>query len=67
MCLRGGFAVVFLHKNTIFTSLTVVYETTLSNLPPVSSEAVVVLTQPTAPLGAVLRHINIHHNTGTTL
>lgn len=47
-----------------FTSPAVDHETTQRNLPPVSSEAFVVLTQPTAPSGADLRHINIHHNTG---
>lgn len=49
------------------TSLTVGHETTLRNLPPVSSEASVVLTQPLTPLAADLRHINIHHNTGAHL
>ncbi len=47
--------------------LSVDYETTQSNLPPVSSEDLVVLTQPTTPSGADLRHINIHYNTGVKL
>lgn len=53
-----------LNQKHSLTSPAVDYETPLNNLPPVSSEAFVVLTQPTTPLGADLRHINIHHNTG---
>lgn len=40
-----------------FTSLTVDDEAALRDLPPVSSEARVVLTRDTTPSGADLRHI----------
>lgn len=67
LCLYVRFFSHVLKQKYLLTSLTVGYESTLSNLPPVSSEDFVVLTQPTTPLGADLRHINIHHNTGAHL